>query len=343
MRLLVATHRHSLLPFAWRLKREGYDVETLVWKDRYEKAWDGMFAKALKGKEKSRENLETLGDMARSGEFLVMVDSERGEKVFDGAPGLFGAMPRREGAASPLAVGGWFDGEEVIPHLTHLLVKDVGLLTGGLGLPMMGGATLVKLDVASSEVQLALQGLAASQADEMKSAGFKGLFSVDMAVNPDGAILAGTLVGGWQPVHTHAFVSDLSSLGNLLEGKAFEVTLESNYVTVVPVTVPPFPITCEVKSVEEQVGGLEHGDLGQIFFHDFKTKGDAQVYVGGLDGLLAVVRGSGHCHLQAQADAYRVANKITVTGKQMRLDVGNAVPSVLAALEASISQASSPP
>jgi hypothetical protein len=41
VKVLVASDQHYLLPFAWRLKREGVDVEVLVFKDRFESAWEG--------------------------------------------------------------------------------------------------------------------------------------------------------------------------------------------------------------------------------------------------------------------------------------------------------------
>jgi hypothetical protein len=56
VKALVISHRHHLLPFAWRLKQEGCEVDVIIDRDSYEKAWEGRFKPLFKGgKDKSEK------------------------------------------------------------------------------------------------------------------------------------------------------------------------------------------------------------------------------------------------------------------------------------------------
>ncbi len=326
MKILVATHKHGLLPFAYRLKREGHDVEVLVFKDRYEKAWSGMFPKVVTGTGKNRESLTEMGRLAAKGEFVVLTDSKRGQEVFGGAQFLFGRGSWADaGPLGPIAVGGWFSGEAVVLGTEHFLVRDLGLWPGGLGPSVTGGVTLVR--TVPQAFKCLLEGPVLEQ---LKSQSFRGLFAVDVRVE-DEAPCAGPVVAGWDFLHTHAFVSDLDNLGGLLEGANGRLLAE--HVVAIPVTIPPFPSVSNIHAQEVKVGGLEPGDLGSIFFHVIYTKGDQEVWTAGLDGLVAVVRGSGQNFQLALDLAVGRAAKLELPEKQFRPDVGSQVPGVLAMLE----------
>lgn len=329
MKVLVATQYHGLLPFAWRLKKENYEVHVLCWKDRFEKAWAGMFDKVVVGLGKKRENLEALAGLAKDGELTVIVDSPKGMAVFKEAKNLFGILPSNDtGLGGSVSVGGWFDGEGIVPSTCHLFFKDTGVLPGGLGRRLLGGGTLFRLDNLDTcpLLQVLVTGV-----PSMRDAGFKGLFSVDVAVDPETrGLVLGQLTAGWPWLQTHAFVGDLTSLGGLLEGKP--ETLLNQWVTVLPVTVPPWPVLSEARSTEEELQGLDSGDLNSFFLHDVKVE-DGRALVAQTDGLVAVVRGSGRFHSSSQVKALGLAGKIGLTDKQFRPDVGSQVQSTLAMLE----------
>jgi len=268
-----------------------------------------------------------MGELGAAGEFAVLTDSLRGHEVFGGSKLLYSRGAAEEsGTAGPLAVGGWFSGEEVVPGTEHFLVRDLGLWPGGMGPRMVGGMTLIRT------IPNAFRGLWRTHLDRMKSESFRGLFSVDVVVDQEtGMVEAGQLSAGWDFLHTHAFVSDLGNLGELLEGSRGH--LMSEYVVALPVTMPPFPCLGNVNAAEVKVEGLDPGDHASIFFHDFYTKGDHEVWTAGLDGLVAVVRGSGQNFLAAQQQAVEKAGKMWLPEKQWRPDVGREVPGVLAMLE----------
>lgn len=313
MRVLVASDQHYLLPFAWRLKREGVDVEVLVFKDKFEAAWEGMFDKALTGRDKKKENLALVSELAKAGEMTVVTDSTRGFKAFPEG-NIFPKLGKTNGASGPLAIGGWFDGRDFNHSLDHLLVNDWGTWPRGMGPLALGGVTLAR---ETTILHPHLDKLV----DLLRAKGFRGLVSAQALVGETGWTL-GSLDLGWPVIHSDAFISDLSSLGGLLEAKP--VTLDARYVVAIPVTIPPWPIPArEVKARETLVGGLSSEDTKNIFFRDFKRGEEFEIQTVGLDGFVCVVRGSANTLELARARALEVAYKIQIPEKQFRGDVAN--------------------
>ena len=312
MRVLVASDQHYLLPFAWRLKREGVDVEVLVFKDKFEAAWEGMFDKALTGRDKKKENLELVATLAKEGEMIVVTDSARGVKAFPEGV-VYPKLPSTSGPRGPLAIGSWFDGRDFNHSLDHLVVNDWGTWPGGVGPLALGGVTLAR---ESTILHPEMDKLV----DLLRAKGFRGLVSAQALVTDVGWTL-GVVDFGWPFIHSDAFISDLSSLGDLLFGN--HATLDAKYVVTIPVTIPPWPIPAkEVKAREVVVNGLGAEDTKNIFFRDFKRGEEFEIQTVGLDGFICVVRGSADTLELARARAIGVASKIQVPEKQYRPDVG---------------------
>ena len=320
MKLIIASNTHSLLPLAWRLHKENHEISVVVMRDRFERCWEGLLDKELVGKQKARDGWADLIAEAEAGT-PVLTDSSRALEIFNGAPRVYGMLKGSEGSSSPLILGAWYDeGEFVLPHL---LVLDWGLWPGNLGPWVPGGAVLINPAPAQ------LMGALESKREQLT--GHRGLVAVGLQWDPTTNQYEGVgLTGGWTFLHTHLFVSDLVDLGNLLAGAG--AGLVRRYVCGVPVTVPPFPISCNVSSDSVPVRGLEQDDLKTVFFHDMKTQ-DREVWVGGTDGLLAVVRGSANHLGLARQRALNVAARMVVPQKQFRVDVGGSVEMVMAMLE----------
>ncbi len=312
MKALVASNQHGLLPFAWRLKKEGADVEVLVFNDKYEKAWGGLCDKIIQGHGKSRKRFEVLGEVAKDGGMAVLTDCPKGMKVFSQAKSLFGVLENSSEGKGPFALGAWFDGEKFI--LEHLLLQEWGLWPGGYGPEVLGGAILRRGATVLHQHFTTL-------VEPLRQNGFKGLVSIQVMFAEGGKPVLGRMEFGWRSIHTEAFISDLSSLSDLLEGK--ESFLEQTFVVAVPVTIPPYPIRPESYHAKETVvGGIGSEDTKNLFFHDFKTNGSHEVETAGLDGFVAVARGSSHSLDLARARALSLAAKIQIPEKQVRLDVG---------------------
>ena len=317
MRILVISHKHHLLPFAWRLAREGNTVHVKVQRDRYQRAWAGKLAR-WPGQGSMEEQADEVAAATRESDPLtVLTDSLTWQRLLRerGAQRVVGVLERpypEDGKALALAVGGWWTGEQW--HSPHLWLQERGLWPGGLGPATPGAGMAVHLNYLPEAFG---QFLVDAQ-DELKSEGFVGLVQLWVGMGEGGWAVRG-LTGGWPFLHTQAFVSELEDFGALLCGEGPAV--RHRYITVLPVSVPPWPTSCNVNSVEQPVTGLGRDDLSNVFFHDVVVDGESQtVRVAGTDGLVGVVRGASNYPSQSRALAHEIATRLTVGEKQLRLD-----------------------
>ena len=322
MKVLVFSHHHGLLPFAYRLKREGHEVSTVVWNARYNRAWEGRLEKLTTSKP-TTESLSTQIEMARDGELVVVTDSLKGQEMFAEAKALFGVPSQVPFQRPPtLCVGGWFAGGDLLAP--HWLVPDWGLWPGGLGPTVLGGCTLLRTPQTLT--------LPSQLTETLEHQGYRGLLVVGLDyLEASRELVPVGFVAGWPFLFTHLFVSGLGNLGNLLSGESptshtvtFEVSL--------PVSQPPWPIPGAPGPEPVQLTGLSNDVARQCFFHDLAVKG-SEVWTAGLDGLVAVARGSGASLASAQSKALAVANALPLPQKQFRVDVGWRVPQILIGLE----------
>lgn len=317
---LLLSYHHGLLPLALRLKREGHAVEWVPWRSRYEKAWAGVIDTALRGESKrDADSLAGVIELAKQGEVRVLADHVKWLDLFADSKDLWGTRPS-VGEPSALRACGWWDGEHL--HAPHLLVVDLGAWPGGLGAPVEGGATLIR----------GWDGLVRSMwepyLDALKASGHRGLVQAHLGQQLDKGTPLGVMwwSGGWVPLHLHAWLASLGSpLGELLEGEP--PLLPNPYSVVVPVTVPPWPSPGSSASVE--VGCPQPGEA---VWHDIYTR-DGKLVVAGLDGLVAVAKGSAGSLWLARRKALAVAGSVRVPSKQLRPDVGASVEGTLGELE----------
>jgi hypothetical protein len=315
---LLLSHTHGLLPLALRLKREGHPVEHIPWRHRYEKAWEGAIETGLKGERKrDSESLAALIALANDGQVRVLADHPRWLELFGNSKDLWATRPP-VGDPSVLRACGWWDGEHL--QSPHLLVVDLGAWPGGQGALVEGGATLVR----------GWEGLVRSvwepYLDALKSSGHRGLVQAHLGHGLDVQWWS----GGWTALHLHAWLSALETpVGVLLEG--LPAVLPKTYTVVVPVTVPPWPVACDQHSLESEVLAPKEA-LSQALWHDTRVV-EGKLLVAGLDGLVAVARGSAHGLGLARTRALAVATSIRVPQRQLRGDVGGLVERTLAHIE----------
>lgn len=316
MNYLCLSYQHALLPLANRLRREGAEVEHVPWSKRYTKAWAGAFPTLYGEDRRNAEALAPLIEKAMDSGTVVLTDHAKWEDLFKGAPNLYGTTPHL-GDPEAVRVGAWVKGGEVFAP--HLLVADMGAWPGGFGPRVEGGMTLV-----------ALSGLPPALSETIPRRLLKdGLVQAHLRkVTVDGKVEVSGLQQGWHALHLHAFAAALGEqpLGAVLSGE--EPTLGKRYTVVVPVTVPPWPIRCNVPSAVEKIE-VPGPAAARVLWHDVTVKGE----VAGLDGFVGVARGSGSTLWAAQREALMVADAISVPEKQVRRDVGGGVELVLAGLE----------
>ena len=348
MKLLVASLRSELLPLVHRLRREGHEVQALVWRSRYESAWDGEIEKLARHTDGTlmagalREQVEA----AERGELVVITSVRRVAELFHAAKFLYSTEKVGDGEPprDVLLLGGWFDGERV--QAPHLLVADWGAWTGGLGPWCLGGITLVRLGEGSlraaggsepTQLPSVARGAAEAAVERLKSVSFRGLFHFSMKEQPEtGEMRLHGMEAGWPWLHTQAFLAELESLSAIVGPTAGSPVLQHRFVTVLPLTIPPWP---NEKRSDMKAGvaieGLTPMQQGRAFWFDIRVDHEARkLRTAGLDGLLAVATGASDStpHL-ARARALELAQRMQIDEKQFRADVGTQVDAALATLE----------
>jgi len=333
MSFLVVSHEHALIPFAYRLKLQGSPTELVVCSERFEKAWEGKFDHILPAKEVSKSNLAPSLELTKAGEVITLSDNRKTSKMFEGVANFFGVTQMKEYPQpnSVLRLGAWFDGDAF--QLPHLLICDMGAWPGGYGPAQLGGLTLVRLD---SENDNLFHEFTSPIRELLRTEyPFRGLVQVGLTEDQTGRPEIQGVQCGWPFLHSHAFVSELPSLATLLESGEGE--LPRRIVTVVPVSLPPWPLRAQVGKARPpvEIEGLTPKQLAQVFWHDVRLDPvKRKVSSGGLDGLLGVARGAAHTPELARSRALAVALSVRVPEKQVRPDAGALVPGVLAELEA---------
>lgn len=334
---LVLSHRHEMIPVAHRLRLEGEDVELVVWPAgksyRFEKAWEGAFPQIIRGSQGDITDsvIDGIVEEASSGKFIVVTNSWSAGNRFSGSQNLYAAS-RRRGVHPPTSVvrlGAWFDGERF--YAPHGLIVDRGAWPGGMGQNVPGAMTLARFD--TPDAIALFEGLTEPEADGLKSDGFRGLIQWGLHLDSaDGIPRLDGEIRGWPWLHTHAFLSALEGLGDVLRGA--EVDLPKKYVVVAPVTIPPWPAVTSGGCRKVEVSGLTPKYQGRCFWHDVKIDQESQtISTAGLDGMVAVVRGEGGTVEWARAQALELAMSIDLPEKQFRPDMAAGVAKALGGLE----------
>ena len=323
MKITVISNKHGLLPFAWRLKKEGAEVSTVVVKDRYEKAWAGLLEKDLVGRQKSQESWQGLSDSLRQDGSLVLCDSPKVVKTLSGYEGLYGIADGNTDSPGGLIVAGWLHPSAGILR-PHYLLPDYGLQSGGQGPAVLSGAVLYRpqsRDLFSSKfVPL----------EAMEQSGHKGLFYCFMKFNTVTTELElDHFWLGWHPILSQISLAE-EELLPLLDGKADSP--KPQYTIGVVVSVPPYPYECNLTSSVRPIQYPSSDLLKDVFFHDVTIEGN-NINVAGTDGLVAIVRGTSSILEHARKLATLRSSALSTPEIQFRQDVGSRVSTPLAALE----------
>jgi hypothetical protein len=331
VKFLVLSYRHYLLPFAWRLKRDGHEVQVaqVSSKGAYAQAWAGRFESILPpGVKVDDRDTRAVREAVEMSSAVVLTDSTRWSEAFDGYSRLWGVSPSPEPVPAGLVVGGWFDGS--VFAAPHLIIEDVGAWTGGQGPLVPAAATLIRLrDGPFVE-------LLEREADALKARSFRGLVSVGTVFTPDGTPSRVGLQAGWKFLHSHLFVSELERFAGLFDGEP--ASLPKRYVVGAIVSVPPWPgrpadpgfsrpILVRPREIDPAIV------RASTFWHDMQVEGDTARTVG-LDGLVAVVRGAGDTLPSARVRCWIRTESIQIPERQYRADAGTTAERFLELLEA---------
>ena len=334
-KILVISKRHGLLPFANRLsKLDGVDIEVLISKTSYEPVWEGKFGKILRGRDKARENLQPVVDAAEAGEILVLTDDPFWSREFAAARHVAGALPLDDLGRqdSRMVIGSWV-GPDREARLRHVLFLDRGAWPGGQGFQGVPvGAVLVRPMQWLGAFEDALR----STISELPE-GWVGLVGVFALVDDSGRLRTIGRWGGWPFLHAHAFWSEIeaSEMLQILLGDPGkeEILPGPTFTTLVPVSIPPWPIRCNFPSGNVNIEVSPPQVARQVFFHDIRVV-EKQLQSAGTDGLIGVARGSSNVLGISRQRALQAAQAIQVgPERQIRPDIGAHVEILLGVLE----------
>lgn len=310
MKYLVVSNKHHLHHVArWLGGEVGQEEVGLasIKAPYHERAWEGILPRQrlkLRGGSAWPAFMEELPLDVR-----LITDSRRLTEV---RPDALGALAPTDGPTSPLALGGWWDGEQL--QCPHWVIRDVGLWPCGLGPAELGGVTLV------AGVRFPL---AALESHLPRLGGFRGLIALDLMWDAEEqGWRAGRLQAGWPFLHAQAFLWAQPSVAAVLEGKPSNLP---PYVVGVPACVPPYPFNGDVKA--RQVLAPQ---LSSLVLFDVQARG-RELWTAGLDGLVALSCGRGNTLAAARRSAMEAIPQAHELGA--RSDAGTLAEGVLVELE----------
>ncbi|GAF72142.1 unnamed protein product, partial [marine sediment metagenome] len=276
-----------------------------------------------------RDILEGYIKHCEEGQATLLTDVPSLTVPFSNAHTRYHRVEQETPAHEPIRLGGWFDGETLLAP--HLLVYDMGAWPGGLGASVPGGCTLVTPD--PTQDLGFLEDLWRPILERLKAQDFKGLVNADLKQSPNtGDVSLGGCEAGWGFLQTHAFVSELEGLGEVLTGTP--PRLPRRFTVTIPVSIPPWPNLDARGRAPRPVSGLTEPNLGQFFWHDVVIDQESRsIRTASLDGLVGIARGTADTHYLARVLAVERARQLQVDEKQFRVDAGETVPQVLASLE----------
>ena len=326
MKYLALSHHHGLHSAAYRLLREGHEVQVASWTQRFKSAWQGRLDHLDAGESKGDRAaaMKLVSEEAAGGELTVLSDFPLWTELLGNTQSwLFGAghvLPWPKPPA--LGIVAWFDGEQW--QAPMWAVCDWGAWPGGLGAPVLGGVTLVQ----GTRFPGVLDGLH----DPFKASGWKGLVLVGLDYLEAAKELVPTgFQAGWPPLVTDAWLALVGNFGGVLRGEPPQVA-PTTYTVALPVTQPPWPVERAPGPAPVSLAGLTSDVAKRCFFHDIQLRG-GEVWTAGLDGMVAVAVGESRVSERARSMALAVAGALPLPQKQFRPDVGGSVPTALAGLE----------
>jgi len=196
-KVLVISHQHHLLPVAWRLQGEGYEVQVaqVFANKRRRRAWEGRFSSFLDGVKIDQKSAEAVVEAATEAGATVLTNSTRWTENFAGYGRLYGVHNAEKPTNSErLKVGFWCGTGKRTPEGEHLVFYDYGAWSGGMGPEVASACTL-------AHVPTPFAGLAEYVA-RLRPAGFNGLCAVSLGQTGE----PGHIEWGWPQLHTQVWM-----------------------------------------------------------------------------------------------------------------------------------------
>lgn len=236
---------------------------------------------------------------------------------------------------------GWFNGTNFVRPFNHTF-EEKKFLTGDLGQTTgcMGNVVIArdsnKLTKATVE----------RVAPFLRHISYRGPFDINCIVNEHGAYaLEATSRMGYDAVE--ALIEGLEEdagtfLFEVATGTKKEMKISEEVMIAVRLSIPPWPVRKPDTSDEPvQLRGITDDNIWHLFLTDLFQK-DGEYFTAGGDGVLLKATALGSINTRGKPDysyearrrVYRLLDKINVTNKQYRTDIGERVNGDLAKLKA---------
>ena len=241
---------------------------------------------------------------------------------------------------------GWFNGKEFLTPFNHtfeekrFLAGGLGVNTGCMGNVVVSGGSGDQLTRSTVE---RLSGF-------LRQLDYRGPFDINCIVTPEGAYaLEATSRMGYDAVE--ALAEGLEQpLGDLLwgvaTGTATEMPLaEDQTLIAVRLSIPPWPVRKPNASDHgEPITGIDDDTLPHLFLTDVYKSSEGYFTAAGDGVLLKATAKGGPRHLaddsrttdytyECRRRVYRTLDRINVSGKQYRTDIGERVNKEIAQLK----------
>lgn len=219
---------------------------------------------------------------------------------------------------------GWFNGRDWLRPFNHTF-EEKRFLTGDLGpnTGCMGNVVITSRGRGNKLTSRTVERLTPL----LKKIGYRGVVDVNCIVDEDKAYaLEITSRLGYDAIEALMEGMEDGKVGDLLfetaTGVAKDLPIDNDPCIALRLSIPPWP---SAKPSSDQWGepilGLDEGVLRHFALTDVYLE-DGQYYTAGGDGVLGKVTAHGADLRQARERAYRTIEKISVSAKQYRVDIG---------------------
>jgi len=289
--------------------------------------------------------LKPDGNKSASKTMVIKEEAHWPESLSKLSPDSSGIVQRRLDGIE-VSTEGWFNGTQFVPPFNHTF-EEKRFLAGGLGqnTGCMGNVVLA----ADQRGNALTHATVARLSGFLQQVGYRGPLDINCIVNEEGAFaLEATSRMGYDAVEALAegLTVPLSDfLYGIATGSAKECPLTDQTMIAVRVSVPPWPVRQpDGDSHGELVEGIDDETLPHLFLTDVYRDNEGYKTAAG-DGVLLKATAKGPARRleddQLQDDytyycrsrVYRLLEKIKVSSKQYRIDIGQRVNKDMAKLK----------
>ena len=249
---------------------------------------------------------------------FVVKDGEKLKRFLD----KHGFLCHTSGEDVKVAVEGWYNGRDWLSPF-FLSFFNERMMDGGLGADV-GCAGLLTMAVKDGTL---LDKTIKKITPFVQKIGYRGPISLSCNVGVE-TIGVDFVVPGFRYDTIYAMMEGLQEPAadvffEVASGTKKEITIGTDFLTAVRVSVPPWPYTTVNGRQPTMIEGINEQNEKHIFFNHVVKEDDK--YVGTGNGLLMSVTAKGRSIRETRNRAYRTIHNLSIPDIQYRTDIGQGV------------------